>query len=76
MTISASTEPNHVLLKVSDQGPGLPEDAIDQCSRRFSGWSRTGPRQSGGTGLGMAIVRTCVESSGGVCGAGTGSRAG
>ncbi|MFN7939082.1 MAG: HAMP domain-containing sensor histidine kinase [Bryobacteraceae bacterium] len=66
VTISASREQNHVLVKVTDQGPGLPEDAIDQVFTPFFRVETDRARHSGGTGLGMAIVRTCVESSGGV----------
>jgi two-component system sensor histidine kinase CpxA len=63
--ISARREQEHVLLTVGDHGPGLPEEALDQVFTPFYRVENSRSRESGGTGLGMAIVRACVESSGG-----------
>jgi len=63
--ISARREQEHVLVSVFDHGPGLPEEALDQVFTPFYRVENSRSRESGGTGLGMAIVRSCVESSGG-----------
>ncbi|MBI4904834.1 MAG: HAMP domain-containing histidine kinase [Acidobacteria bacterium] len=63
--IGARIEDGHVLLAVSDHGPGIPEDALDRVFAPFYRVEISRSRLSGGVGLGMAIVRSCVESSGG-----------
>ncbi|MEO6418528.1 MAG: PAS domain-containing sensor histidine kinase, partial [Polyangiaceae bacterium] len=50
-----------VLLQVTDDGHGIPEDAIGSIFERFS---RVEAPKSG-TGLGLAIVRAIVETHGG-----------
>ncbi len=53
-----------VRLQVIDEGPGLPEDALERVFdkfRRIPG----GDRQRAGTGLGLAICRGFVEAMGG-----------
>ena len=52
-------EPNSVLLKISDNGIGLPQDR----SRLFEPYVTTREK---GTGLGLAIVKKIIEEHGGV----------
>ncbi|MCD0481294.1 PAS domain-containing protein [Streptacidiphilus sp. ASG 303] len=49
-----------VAVTVSDEGPGIPEDAIPRVFTRFWRGSRRG-----GTGLGLYIVKGIVEAHGG-----------
>jgi two-component system sensor histidine kinase CpxA len=65
VTVSAHTEGEHVLISVADQGPGLPEDALERVFRPFYRVDDSRSRESGGVGLGLAIVKSCVEASGG-----------
>jgi two-component system sensor histidine kinase CpxA len=59
----AAAERNHqVYMTVTDCGPGLPEDALEEIFKPFYRPERARTRESGGTGLGLAIVKTCVES--------------
>jgi len=63
-----------VLLRVADSGRvsrGGSLKIFDAFYRADT--SRT--RETGGTGLGLTIVKTCIESCGGSVSAGTGSRA-
>lgn len=50
------------VIEVADDGPGIPEAAQERVFRLFQ---RLGTRDSGGTGLGLALVRRLVEGHGG-----------
>lgn len=65
VTIAARREGGDVLITVSDNGPGLPDDALDRVFLPFFRLDDSRTASTGGTGLGLAIVKTCVESSGG-----------
>ncbi|TVP72970.1 MAG: sensor histidine kinase [Rhodobacteraceae bacterium] len=57
-----------VILSVTDDGPGIPEDAFEQVFERFvrldQSDSRDPPRS--GCGLGLAIVRSIARAHGGM----------
>ena len=53
-----------VRLQVIDEGPGLPEDALERVFDKFRRVPG-GDRQRAGTGLGLAICRGFVEAMGG-----------
>jgi PAS domain S-box-containing protein len=53
-----------VALRVSDQGPGVPEDELDSIFGMFEQSSRNDRRESG-TGLGLAISREIVNAHAG-----------
>lgn len=53
--------PEGMLLSVSDEGRGIPEDKLDFIFDRFQQVDASDARQKGGTGLGLAICRTIVE---------------
>lgn len=50
------------LLKVTDHGPGVPENAIAHLGEPFYRPDAARSRDAGGVGLGLAIVKTCIES--------------
>ena len=49
------------LIKVQDDGIGIPEDKIEQVFDKFSKASRPGTRGEATTGLGLSITRQLVE---------------
>jgi PAS domain S-box-containing protein len=60
LTIASNpTEDGHLLISVSDTGVGIPTDKVD---RIFDTFFTTKPQ---GTGMGLAISRSIVESHGG-----------
>ena len=62
ITVSVRPEPNHVILVVEDNGPGLPENLIRRPFERFS----RGPHSEGlGSGLGLSIVKALAARAGG-----------
>ena len=63
--VSLSREAEWVVLKVADNGPGIPEADIDRVFERFYRVDKARSRSAGGTGLGLSIVRDTVEKRGG-----------
>ncbi len=52
----------NAVVRVIDEGPGVPESERELIFRRF--WRRD-RRRLGGAGLGLSIVRRVVEAHGG-----------
>ena len=52
---------DNAILKVTDTGMGIPEDAISHVFERFYRVDKARSRATGGSGLGLAIVRTIVQ---------------
>jgi two-component system sensor histidine kinase CpxA len=65
VAISAGAEGEQVKISVTDSGPGLPERELENVFRPFYRPEFARQRETGGIGLGLAIVRDCVESCGG-----------
>jgi signal transduction histidine kinase/CheY-like chemotaxis protein len=59
----ATTE--SILLKVVDEGRGIPADKLDSIFDRFQQVEPSDARQKGGTGLGLAICRSIVQQHSG-----------
>ncbi len=54
-----------ILLKVIDEGRGIPTDKLDSIFDRFQQVEPSDARQKGGTGLGLAICRSIVQQHSG-----------
>jgi len=66
-TIRLQTEAtsDSILLKVSDEGRGIPSDKLDTIFDRFQQVEPSDARQKGGTGLGLSICRSIIQQHSG-----------
>jgi PAS domain S-box-containing protein len=59
------TAPHEVLVRVRDNGMGIPGDLLPNIFELFTQGSRSLDRSQGGLGLGLALVRRLIEMHGG-----------
>lgn len=62
---SASTTGQEAVLTVDDDGPGIDEADRDRIFERFTRLSEARSRDTGGAGLGLAVVKALVAELGG-----------
>jgi two-component system, OmpR family, sensor histidine kinase CpxA len=62
ITISGEALENEVELTVRDGGPGVPESELPRLFDPFYRVDTSRARETGGIGLGLSIVKTCVET--------------
>ena len=62
---SLNKDTDNIILQVRDTGVGIPPDAQAHIFERFFRVDKTRSRKSGGSGLGLSIVRNMVERNSG-----------
>ncbi|MEP7286832.1 MAG: hybrid sensor histidine kinase/response regulator [Chloroflexota bacterium] len=65
VVVTVQASPDRVLIKISDNGLGIPTDAISHVFDKFYRVHRKEHMTAEGTGLGLSIVKTIVEQHGG-----------
>lgn len=60
--IQARRDGEAVCIAVADEGPGVPEEELSRIFDAFYRLDHSRTRGTGGTGLGLMIVKTCMES--------------
>jgi two-component system, OmpR family, sensor histidine kinase AdeS len=65
LRISTRSDQTSAILEIVDHGPGLPEGAESIAFDRFWRGEVSRSRNTGGSGLGLAVVRAIVEAHGG-----------
>jgi signal transduction histidine kinase len=63
--VSIRSAPRTVEIIVEDDGPGIPEDELVRVFQPFYRLEESRSRETGGIGLGLAIVPSIVEAHGG-----------
>ena len=63
--IQATRDGENAVLSIKDTGVGIPEESISHLFERFYRVDKARARKSGGSGLGLSIVRNMVERNGG-----------
>jgi signal transduction histidine kinase len=56
---------DEVVIRIRDEGPGIPEDALDQVFEPFFRIEGSRNRDTGGAGLGLSIARDIAQAHGG-----------
>lgn len=54
-----------LILRVQDEGPGIPEDMLEKVFEPFFRLEQSRNRDTGGTGLGLSIARDIAQAHGG-----------
>lgn len=65
VTLTGVARPGAVVLSVTDEGPGIPDDEAERVFERFYRPDPDRPGTSGGAGLGLSIARWIVDLHGG-----------
>lgn len=63
--VSLTDRPDRVVLRIDDDGPGIPEDLREEAFKPFRRLEASRSRETGGTGLGLTVARTIVRAHGG-----------
>jgi two-component system OmpR family sensor kinase len=65
VVVAVAPEPGGVVLRVRDDGPGIPATLLPSLFQRFSRGDTARNRTGGSTGLGLAIASAIVQAHGG-----------
>lgn len=63
--LALSAEEGLACIRISDEGPGIPDERLAEVLRPFVRLESSRSRESGGTGLGLAIASNLVSAQGG-----------
>lgn len=64
--VRVERQAGELLIRVDDEGPGIPRDKLDEVLKPFARLDEARQRNTRGLGLGLAIVAKAVEREGGL----------
>lgn len=76
VTINCQIDDRYLLISVTDEGGGVPEDKREAIFERFTRLEKSRNRSLGGFGVGLAVSRRLVEGRGGTIGVTSGPTGG
>ncbi|MCG7872894.1 MAG: ATP-binding protein [Candidatus Thiodiazotropha lotti] len=62
---SLTTRPDRVTIHIDDNGPGIPDDQLEAVLTPFFRLEASRSRETGGTGLGLAVANSIILAHGG-----------
>ena len=63
--LSILREDGHAVLRIDDDGPGIPEERLAEMLEPFTRGEASRNRETGGAGLGLTLARAVAEQHGG-----------
>lgn len=63
--VGIAREGNGVCVTIDDEGPGIPEDRIEDMFEPFTRLEQSRSRETGGSGLGLALAKAIAQQHGG-----------
>ena len=63
LMISLDRQEDNAVIRIQDTGVGIPEEAVSHIFERFYRVDKARARSTGGSGLGLSIVRNIVEKN-------------
>jgi signal transduction histidine kinase len=63
--IALGGDDRYVIVTIDDSGPGIPDEELDRVFRPFYRLDSSRSRDTGGTGLGLAVARSVFRAHGG-----------
>lgn len=63
--IALAGDDHNIIVTIDDRGPGIPDEQLDRVFRPFYRLDSSRSRDTGGTGLGLAVARTVFHAHGG-----------
>jgi len=64
-TLRLEDSAERIVIRVLDQGPGIPQDQLEKAFEPFFRGEASRSRETGGTGLGLGIARNIAHAHGG-----------
>ena len=65
ITVTAERQGDWVVVKIRDNGPGIPDHMLSEIFEMFRQVDQTLERSHGGLGIGLTLVKRLVEMHGG-----------